>query len=286
MARRTLPGLCAALLAAALVGTLALTGPAPAGAAPSASDSARPAATTTGAPAERRTRADVLKRNKLYRLPAMTSAGCAAASTVPLDTSADLLAYYRSVLPCLDAAWKGDWKKLRKAGYRFQAPKLKVHDGSVRTKCGTPGALSFYCPANHTIYMYDAEIVGPWNSYAGDDYAHGSIRLAATHTLAHEYGHHVQTLVGMFDAIGARYRGNLERRAELQASCLGNVFLSSQRDAYPILADYAQHPEYWRYIEVANHGSVPSQAYWTDQGYATATPGACNTFMAPAAQVS
>jgi uncharacterized protein len=285
MARRTLP----ALLAGALVGAVALAGPAPAGAS-SASDatreSARASTTATVAPAERRTRADVLKRNKLYKIPAMTTAGCAPASTIPLDSSANLLAYYRSVLPCLNAAWKGDWKKLRKAGYRFKAPKLKIHDGTVRTRCGTPGALSFYCPANHTIYMYDAEIVRPWLSYGSDEYAHGSIKLAATHTLAHEYGHHVQTLVGMFDAIGARYRGNLERRAELQASCLGNVFLSSQRDAYPILADYAQHPEYWRYIEVANHGSIASQAYWTDRGYATATPGACNTFKAPAGQVS
>jgi hypothetical protein len=64
------------------------------------------------------------------------------------------------------------------------------------------------------------------------------------------------------------------------------VFLSSQRDAYPLLYDFAARPDLWRIIEVANHGSATNQTYWTDQGYASAAPGACNTFKAPGSQVS
>ena len=62
--------------------------------------------------------------------------------------------------------------------------------------------------------------------------------------------------------------------------------LGAQRDAYPILADYAQRPELWRYIVVSNHGSLANQAYWTDRGYGSAKPGDCNTFKAPSSKVS
>lgn len=281
----------AAFAAACLLGSLAVGVPAAAtGAAATATGAAAVAVAPTATPAPRidalRAKPDVLERNRLYRVGAMTSAGCTPASQAPLDSSANLLAYYRSTLTCLDRAWKGSWTKLRKAGVRFKAPKVVVHSGTSSSPCGTPGRLSFYCGRNKTIYMYDAEIVNPWNAYPDDEYSHGLTRLAATHTLAHEYGHHVQQLVGILRAIGPRYRGKIERRAELQASCLGNVWLSAQRDAYPILADYAQRPELWRYISVSNHGSLGNQAYWTDRGYASSQPGDCNTFKAPGGKVS
>lgn len=227
----------------------------------------------------------VLTRNPLYRVKKMRSVGCAPASQVPLDTTANLAAYYRSVLPCLDQAWKKRWKPVSKAGRKFRAPKVTVHSGRTSSPCGTPGLLSFYCPTNRTIYMYDAEILQPWATYP-NDYSHGLIRLAATHTLAHEYGHHVQELAGILKGVGYRYDGKPGRQVELQASCLGNVWLSSQADAYPILLDYASRPADWRYIQVGGHGSQANQQLWTEAGYATARPGSCNTFTAPRAQVS
>jgi uncharacterized protein len=229
--------------------------------------------------------AKVLTRNPLYRMNKMRSVGCAPASQVPLDSSANLLAYYRSVLPCLDEAWKGRWKPLARAGKKFRAPKVAVHDGTTSTRCGNPGALSFYCPTNRTIYMYDGEIVQPWGTY-DNDYSRGLIRLGATHTLAHEYGHHVQELAGILEGVGYRYGGKPGRQVELQASCLGNVWLSAQSDAYPILLDYAERGEDWRYIAVSNHGSLDNQKRWTDAGFATARPESCNTFTAPRSHVS
>lgn len=271
------------LTSALLLGSMALATPAATSDAPMDAGSTVSATTisTSARPAPRK----VLKRNPLYRAGTMASVGCAPASQVPLDTSANLLAYYESVLPCMDQAFKSRWRKLRKAGVRFRPAKVAVHSGVSSSPCGTPGLLSFYCPQNRTIYMYDAEIVNPWHAYP-NAYSQGLTRLAATHTLAHEYGHHLQQVVGILRAIGPRYAGKPERRAELQASCLGNVWLSAQGDAYPILSDYALHPELWRYISVSNHGSIPNQAYWTDRGFASADPGACNTFKATSSKVS
>ena len=277
MTGRTTARLLALLL---VLGSLALASPAATSSGPT--EAARATADTTSArPAPRK----VLRRNPLYRVGPMQSVGCAPASQVPLDSSANLLSYYESVLPCMDEAFRSRWTKLRKADVRFRPARLAIHGGTSSSPCGPPGPLSFYCGKNRTIYMYDAEIVTPWHAYP-DAYSQGLTRLAATHVLAHEYGHHVQQLVGVMHAIGSRYSGRTERRAELQASCLGNVWLSAQRDAYPILEDYAQRPELWRYIHVSNHGSIANQAYWTDRGFAAADPGDCNTFTVPGSKVS
>lgn len=260
-------------LVVAIVATLALVAP-------------LTASSAQAAPAERQSKAKVLKKNPLYRTKAMPAVGCAPQSQIPLDNAANLLAYYESVGVCLKKAWKQVFatKKLKKAGIRFKAPRIKVQDGATKTPCGTPGALSFYCPRNETIYMYDKEITVPWAQFP-QPYGRSLTRLVGTHTLAHEYGHHLQQRVGILPAIGAKYRGKAERRAELQASCLGNVFLSAQQAAYPVPADFADRPDLWRVIEVSNHGTAENQLLWTDAGYSTAKAGACNTFKAPGSLV-
>src|SRR5207244_1994613 len=86
---------------------------------------------------------------------------------------------------------------------------------------------AFYCPQNHTIYM-------PYDTLQTDQYgAHPGVYLAV---LAHEYGHHVQALSGVFDAYweqrydaGADTETGLElsRRLELQAQCFSGMFLAA-----------------------------------------------------------
>lgn len=97
----------------------------------------------------------------------------------------------------------------------------------------------------------------------------------------------MQLLSGIARAAGPGTAGTeIEREMELQATCLGNVFMSSQRDAYPISAEGFRTQDLWRLItRVPNHGSVRNQALWADRGYTSAEPGACNTFRAPRAEV-
>lgn len=126
----------------------------------------------------------------------------------------------------------------------------------------------------------------PWQQYPTEA-SHRITRLAAEHTIAHEYGHHIQYLTGIFGAIGDDWSGTqLERDLELQASCFGNAFLSSQRSAYPISAADFANEDLWRFItRVPNHGSVGNQKLWSERGYDNRKPGACNTFSAPRSEV-
>lgn len=245
----------------------------------------RPPGTTpprrTSTPTPTVSPADLLQRNDLYKIPAIGDAGCAGESAAALDSVAGVRAFYSSMMPCLNAAWS----QLRTSKLPFRAPRLVVHSGEPISDCGAL-AYSFYCPREQTIYMYAPEMITPWQQYS-TDYSHRITRLAAEHTIAHEYGHHLQYLTGIFGAIGPDWSGTvLERQLELQASCFGNAFLSSQRAAYPISsADFADE-DLWRFItRVPNHGAVGNQKLWSERGYENRKPGACVTFAAPRTEV-
>ena len=111
--------------------------------------------------------------------------------------------------------------------------------GAANSPCGNSDrSLSFYCPSNHMIYMDVADDVAYWKRNPH------FTRALATHTVAHEYGHGLQQMTGILPAFYRfRYAAPTEaarllvnRRMELQASCLGNVFLGANRNSYPIRA--------------------------------------------------
>ncbi|GAA1527446.1 neutral zinc metallopeptidase [Nocardioides humi] len=244
----------------------------------------------TSAPPATAGDARVLKHASIYHAKKIKGHGCAI-PTIPLDTTANVTAYYQALAPCL----KRDWKKVVKsAKKRFHAPKLVVWTGvSKKSKCGAYTGLSFYCSAKRgTVFMYADEITQLWAAWPGNPVAQRNIRLAALHTLAHEYGHHIQHLSGVLGAwhrssirAGAAKRATLERRLELQASCLGNLFL--QAEAASVGLTPAEAADFgWSTIAVANHGSTTSQQYWITRGRTHARVKACNTWKAPAALVS
>ena len=225
----------------------------------------------------------VLTRNRLYRIKSVGDAGCAPPVGVALDTTANLTAYYNAELTCLQKTWKKDVKK---AGVRFRSARVNVYDGVAKASpCGTL-SLSFYCGLNRTIYMKAVEIVDPWNQGAGDPFSQGLTQLAATHTLAHEYGHHLQQLSGILKA-SYPWTGTRGSRLELQASCLGNVFLGANASSYPVSPTYAdpQWEQYWRFIYVSEHGTIDNQRTWTQAGYAGLSPKVCNTWKAGSGSV-
>lgn len=247
---------------------------------------------TTTPPKPRLTANQVVTAHRLYKTGVQRPVGCRE-SKAGLATASKATAYYRSVKQCLDRAWP---RQIVASGYQFRTPGLYVFAGRATSPCGsTTDGRSFYCPSNHVIYM---EMASDMNFYRQNQ-AFG--RAVATQTVAHEYGHAIQGMTRIlaanyalqYDVSGAK-KLELNRRMELQASCLGDVFLGANRGSYGLNGQlYAQ----WLYIvnnsgdENArggprDHGRRASHGYWARRGFAARNPAACNTFVAPANRVS
>ncbi|WP_281225834.1 KPN_02809 family neutral zinc metallopeptidase [Flavobacterium aquiphilum] len=86
------------------------------------------------------------------------------------------------------------WTKIfEENNLTFEAPKLILFSGQVETACGGASSASgpFYCPGDRTIYMdmtFFDELRTKFGAEGGD--------FAVAYVMAHEFGHHIQTLLG------------------------------------------------------------------------------------------
>jgi predicted metalloprotease len=117
------------------------------------------------------------------------------------------------------------WTKIfQENNLPFEAPKLILFSGQVQTACGGASSASgpFYCPGDKTIYMdmtFFEELRTKFGAEGGD--------FAVAYVLAHEFGHHIQTLLGTSD----KMRQAQEGRSETEANKL-SVALELQADFY------------------------------------------------------
>jgi predicted metalloprotease len=92
------------------------------------------------------------------------------------------------------------WGALFKgSGRTYQPPKLVLFSGAVESACGFAEAAMgpFYCPGDHKLYL-DMSF---FNELAQRHGAPGD--FAQAYVLAHEIGHHVQTLLGVSEQVQA-----------------------------------------------------------------------------------
>jgi predicted metalloprotease len=136
-----------------------------------------------------------------------------------------------NALGSLDQTW-GPRFEAAGLGDRFRQPVLVFYSGSVQSGCGgaTSAVGPFYCPADQGIYIdtgfYDTlqQQLG-----AGGDFAR-------YYVMAHEYGHHIQTLTGISDQIRSAQQANprqsnqLQVLMELQADCYAGVWAGLNRN--------------------------------------------------------
>ncbi|WP_155927926.1 neutral zinc metallopeptidase [Mycolicibacterium sp. CBMA 234] len=206
------------------------------------------------------------------------------------------LAFFKSVLPCLESGWQ---PVLTATGLDYENPDVLVPSGArISSPCGTEdvadgNVAAFYCSSNETLYM-------PPTGLEVDRYGDQPIIYIAV--FAHEFGHHLQNLVGMLDeevaerqAAGSRSDASLElsRRLELQAQCFSGMFVSSIVDAGGAFTktdlDTAYKDQHRGDHDPGgprDHGTDAHSQGWWDQGARNNTVGTCNTWNASSADVS
>ena len=121
------------------------------------------------------------------------------------------------------------WSALfQQAGQRYQPPTLVLYTDRVQSACGTASSAvgPFYCPGDQQIYI-DLSFFQQMRTRLG-----GGGDFAEAYVIAHEVGHHIQSLTGVLNQVNdARRRGqNIEGdgglavRQELQADCYSGVW--------------------------------------------------------------
>ncbi len=133
------------------------------------------------------------------------------------------------------ASTEDHWTQLFAAqGAQYEAPVLVFYPGTGQSGCGAAQAAMgpFYCPADRRIYL-DTSFFDELSRRFG---APGD--FAQAYVVAHEVGHHVQTITGTADAIRRAQSGASEREGnalqvqmELQADCYAGVWAARERGA-------------------------------------------------------
>ncbi|QZD88449.1 KPN_02809 family neutral zinc metallopeptidase [Qipengyuania psychrotolerans] len=134
-------------------------------------------------------------------------------------------------LQSLNQTWS---RTFAEQGYSdtFKQPELDLFSGNVRTACGGGSSAMgpFYCPADQTIYI-DTSFYDQLAKMAGN---RGD--FARYYVLAHEYGHHIQTLTGVSSQIRSIQQSRpgqanqLSVLMELQADCYAGVWAGKNRN--------------------------------------------------------
>ncbi|NNH71571.1 hypothetical protein HLB23_17140 [Nocardia uniformis] len=203
----------------------------------------------------------------------------------------------------LDAVWDSELAK--QTNRQYTEPAVRLFSGVINTGCGQASSAvgPFYCPADETAYFDTAffqELKDRFGASGGP--------LAEEYVVAHEFGHHIQNLLGDLGRAQRDPRGAESGavRTELQADCYAGVwayyadklpapgtdqpFLKPLTDndirdglsaASAVGDDRIQeasgsrvNPEAW------THGSSEERQKWFLAGYKTGQVKACDTYNA------
>ncbi len=209
-----------------------------------------------------------------------------------LDPQGDVDEFIAYVTSDIQAFWADEFAR---SGKTYPQTKLVLFEGGTQSACGPASSATgpFYCPADQKVYLdisFFDELKSRFGAQGGD--------LAIAYVIAHEFGHHIQTVLGISQKVqelaqqDPSQANGLSVRQELQADCLAGVWVKSQAAdleagdieealsaASAVGDDRIQQsttgridPEGW------THGSAEQRSQWFTTGYQTGNPDACDTF--------
>ena len=197
------------------------------------------------------------------------------------------------VLDDNDSTWQ---KVLSKYNQPYSPPKLVLFRNSTQSACGSAQSAMgpFYCPVDQKIYI-DLAFYDELKTRFG-----ASGDFAQAYVLAHEFGHHIQHLLGTDAEVRQAQGGNpgeanqLSVRLELQADCFAGVWANTTQKRQLLQAgdveeamtaassvgdDRIQQQTGQRVnVDAFTHGSAAQRMEWFGRGYQSGDPRSCNTF--------
>jgi predicted metalloprotease len=204
------------------------------------------------------------------------------------------------VVNSLDAYWSGAFAG---SGRIYRKPRINFFNGGVLSGCGSASAEAgpFYCPADREIYIdlhFFRELEQRFGAQGGP--------FARAYVIAHEYGHHVQNLLGTSRRVQAGASGPTSGsvRLELQADCYAGVWAEHASttpgpSGRPLIIDVTDADVRAAldtaahigddYIQTQlgggrvnesqfTHGTSEQRQKWYRTGYQSGSPKSCNTF--------
>lgn len=196
------------------------------------------------------------------------------------------------------ASTEDTWSRIFQAsGQDYPEPTLVFYSGAGQSGCGVAQSAvgPFYCPADRKIYL-DTTFFDELSRRFG---APGD--FAQAYVIAHEVGHHIQTVTGVSDQVRRAQQSasesesnQLQVRMELQADCYAGVWGAANRQlleagdleeamrAASAIGDDTLQRDAGRRVQPDSftHGSAAQRMAWFRRGFEGGDPAQCDTFGA------
>lgn len=217
-------------------------------------------------------------------------------STLTTEQQTEQTDFVSAVLGSTEDVWNAQFKKI---GKTYEYPKLVLFGGAVNSACGYAQSAvgPFYCPADRDVYL-DLDFFQQLEDKLG---APGD--FARAYVIAHEIGHHVQTLLGTqqqahkeMQKVRSKADSNsISVKMELQADCYAGLWAHYAGKDYNLIEDgdidealnaatrigddaLQTQAQGYAVPDSFTHGTSRQRHDWFYKGFENGTIEACDTF--------